>query len=136
MKPYTSPFSPEMFNAGEIASASATNDEYFSPDFDADDAARIVLDVFVNLLPEWKRSAVQMCVMSKLTYEEAAERISVMRGVKTHKKTVWRWAQQGVTQMRGWLVNAPWVSTITGGKIPVDNINVDMPVSLPSWQDN
>jgi hypothetical protein len=135
MKSYSSPFSPEMFNGGEIASASATHDEYFGPDFDADNATRIVLDDFVNLLPEWKRSAVQMCIMSKLTYEEAAERISVMRGVDTHKKTVWRWAHQGVEQMKEWLVKSAWVGTLTGGKIPVDVIDLNVPVRLPSWED-
>lgn len=133
MKHSLSFVSPEYFDSGAIGRMTATNDEYFVQEMEP--AVKVVLDEFVSLLPEWSRSAVQMCVMSGMTYEEAAEHISVLRNKKTHKKTVWRWARKGVEELREWLVMAPWVSTMTSGKIPVDELDENEPIYLP-WSDD
>lgn len=134
MRNYSSPMSPDMFESGKTGRMTGTSDEYFDT-FEGDSVVRIVLDDFVNLLPEWQRSAVQMTIMSKMTFQEAAEYITKMRGISTHKKTVWRWAQKGVAQIKEWLVAAPWVATITRDKIPVQQIDVSIPVNLP-WEEN
>ena len=124
--------SPDYFENGEIGRQTATRDDYFSSP-DAEEASRMVIDNFVNQLPEWKRTAVQMCIMANLTYEEAAEEISILRGKKTDKKTVWRWARAGVEDMKGWLVKSPWVASMTNNKIPVERINKSKPIDLP-WR--
>jgi hypothetical protein len=110
----------QFFDSGKIGAQSATNDEDSS---DTDDVVRIVIDDFIQFVPEWKRSALQMTVMSKLTYEEAAEKISTLRGVKTDKKTVWRWAQEGLQIVKDYLIASPWVGAVTDGKIPVEYLD-------------
>jgi hypothetical protein len=123
---------PEYFESGNIGGQTAKRDVYFSTP-NAEDSTRIVMDNFVNLLPEWKRSAVQMCIMANMTYEKAAEEISMLRGKQTDKKTVWRWARAGVEDLKVWLMKSPWVGAMTNDKIPVDAIDDKKPVSLP-WR--
>lgn len=76
-----------------------------------------------------------MCVMAGLTYEEAARTISVYRGIQTDKKTVWRWARQGVEEIKDWLVASPWVGALTNGKIPVEYLDKSLSISLP-WEED
>lgn len=131
VKPSTSFVSPEYFESGNIARQTAVTDTYFLSEIEP--AVRTVVDEFLQNVPEWRRSAVQMCIMANLTYAEAAERISVMRGKRTHKKTVWRWAQQGLNELRELFEVAPWVGTMTDGKIPVNQEEPTGPVHLP-WR--
>lgn len=123
---------PEFFDSGQIGAQTASYDE---EDNEGDDVVRIIIDDFIQFVPEWKRSAVQMTVMSKLTYEEAAEKISVMRGVPTDKKTVWRWAQEGLQIVKDYLIASPWVGAMTNGKIPVEYLDDSKEIYLP-WKNN
>jgi len=125
---------PEYFESGEIGRQTAVGDDYFSSK-ESESSTRMVLDTFVNLLPEWKRSAVQMCIMSNMTYEQAAEEISVLRGKTTDKKTVWRWAKAGVDDLKLWLIKSPWVAHVTNRKIPVESLDRKTKTSLP-WEQN
>jgi DNA-directed RNA polymerase specialized sigma24 family protein len=122
---------PDYFDNGEIGKQTASADSYFAWNYE--ESTRMVLDNFVKHLPEWKRSAVQMCVMSNMTYEQAAEEISNLRGKKTDKKTVWRWARSGVEDLKTWLSKSFWVSHITQGKIPVASLEKTKPINLP-WE--
>lgn len=122
---------PALFESGAIGQATGTSDEYFASTTES--SVRIIMDNFVKQLPEYKRTAVEMCVMSKITYEDAAKHISIVRGVPTDKKTVWRWAQSGVEDLKKWLMESPWVSPVTEGKIPVDMLDLSIPISLP-WE--
>lgn len=133
MRRTTSYVDPAYFESGNIGAETADRDEYFAADYESAD--RIVLDSFVSLLPEYRKSAVEMCVMAGWTYEEAAAEISVRRGVKTDKKTVWRWARAGLEDLQVWLRSSPWVAAATAGKIPVDTMMEIMPVELP-WEDD
>ena len=126
---------PVYFESGEIGRQTAQNDGYFVSPM-AEDSTRIVMDKFVSLLPEWKRSAVQMCVMANMTYEEAAEEISILRGKKTDKKTVWRWARAGTEELKKWLIKSPWVAHVTNKKIPVESLDKKIPIGLPWGQNN
>lgn len=126
---------PDYFDSGEIGRQTSSGDSYFTSS-EREDSTRMVLDTFVKNLPEWKRSAVQMCIMSNMTYEQAAEHISSLRGKKTDKKTVWRWARAGVEDLKAWLVKSPWVSPMTNSKIPVQRLDVDRPIELPWERDN
>jgi DNA-directed RNA polymerase specialized sigma24 family protein len=123
---------PEFFDSGQIGAQTASYDK---EDNEGDDVVRIIIDDFIQFVPEWKRSAVQMTVMSKLTYEEAAEKISVMRGVPTDKKTVWRWAQEGLQIAKDYLIASPWVGAMTNGKIPVEYLDDSKEIYLP-WKNN
>jgi hypothetical protein len=133
MRTSNSFINPEYFETGSIARQTSVNDEYFVKD--GEPAVRAVLDEFVSMLPEWKRSAVQMCIMANMTYQEASEKIEELRGKPTHKKTVWRWAQEGVEEMRRWLMLAPWVGPMTNNKIPVDMLDENEPVYVP-WEND
>lgn len=122
---------PDYFDSGEIGKQTASDDDYFSSDYE--ESVRMVLDNFVQSLPEWKRTSVLMCVMSNITYEQAAKEISAMRGVKTDKKTVWRWAKAGLEDLKEWLSKSFWVSHITNGKIPIEILESSKPINLP-WE--
>jgi len=131
VKSSTSFVDPEYFASGNIARQTAVTDLYFAVEMEP--AVRTVVEEFLKVVPEWRRSAVQMCIMANLTYAEAAEKISVLRGKRTHKKTVWRWAQQGLEELRQLFLVAPWVATMTDGKIPVEQEEPTGPVDLP-WR--
>ena len=133
MKKYSVPIDPGAFDSGDIAGKTGDYDDYFGSDSEA--TVRMVFDVFIALLPDHHRTAVEMCVMSSITYEEAAEYISLQRGVKTDKKTVWRWAKAGTEQLQKWLSESPWVAPLTNGKIPVDKLKDCLPPDLP-WEDD
>jgi hypothetical protein len=125
---------PELLESGGLGALTSNDGESFNKET-VDDVIRIVIEKFVDQLPEWQRSAVQMSVMSKFTYEETAEMISNLRGVQTDKKTVWRWAQQGVQSIKEWLAESPWVGAITHNKIPVAYIDFSTPVFLEEEED-
>jgi DNA-directed RNA polymerase specialized sigma24 family protein len=114
-RPRRTTISPDAFGSGQIGAQTATYDRYFEEEKDA--TIRIVLDHFVGRLPEPRKSAVEMCVMAGMTYEEAARYISIQRGIDTHKKTVWRWARQGVNMLAEMFRQAGWATAITP-KVP------------------
>lgn len=125
---------PALFESGAVGLATGKTDSYF--DNPPEDVVRMVMDNFVKQLPTLKRAAVEMCVMSQMTYEEASKHIAIIRGVPTDKKTVWRWAQAGLEDIKGWLMDSPWVSAITEGKIPVDMLDPTISVGLPPWEES
>jgi DNA-directed RNA polymerase specialized sigma24 family protein len=114
-RPRRTTLSPEAFDSGDIGGQTATYDRYFYEE--KDPTLRIVISHFVNRLPEPQKSAVEMCIMAGMTYEEAATHISVQRGIVTHKKTVWRWAKQGVTMLGNMFKSAGWATAISP-KVP------------------
>jgi len=116
VRKYSSPISPELFESGAIGAYTAVHDVYFD-DRPPEEVLKIVVSTLVEMLPEWERSSVEMTVMYKMTYEQAAKEISVRRGKKTDKKTVWKWSRRGMEQLRVWL-EQPWVHNITGGRVP------------------
>jgi len=133
MRRSTSYVNPEYFDSGNIGRQTATEDEYFASS--SEPSVRIVLDSFVRLLPEYRKSAVEMCVMAGLTYEQAADEISLRRGVKTDKKTVWRWAHAGLQDIQLWLSESSWVAAATNNKIPLARLKEKLPVNLP-WEED
>jgi hypothetical protein len=125
--------SPDAFSSGEIGRQTAIEDEYFKEN--PEPSVRMILAHFIQYVDEYKRVAVEMCVMSRITYEAAAETISVMRGVPTDKKTVWRWAKAGLEDIKAMLIRSPWVNAATNGKIPVEFLDPEIPIDLP-WEEN
>jgi len=125
--------SPDAFGSGEIGRQTADEDEYFNNN--VEDVVRMVLDNFIKQLPPIQRAAVEMCIMSKMTYEDAAKEITLMRGVTTDKKTVWRWTKSALEELKQWLIDSPWVAAVTQGKIPVDLLDTAIPVGLPPWEE-
>lgn len=107
--------SPDYFASGEIGAQTADYDKYFTTG--EEPTLRIMFDHFVAKLPEPQKSAVQMCIMSRLTYEQAAEHFTVERGINTDRKTVWRWAQQGVEMLARMLKAAGWAAAMSP-KVP------------------
>jgi DNA-directed RNA polymerase specialized sigma24 family protein len=114
-RPRQTTISPDYFASGDIGSQTARTDEYFATN--SEPTIRIVMDNFVSRLPEYQKSAVEMCVMAGMTYEQAANIIAVNRGVATDKKTVWRWAQQGVEMLGRMFKAAGWAAAISP-KVP------------------
>ena len=125
--------SPEAFGSGEIGRQTAVEDEYFKKN--PEPSVRMILFHFVEHVPEFKKSAVEMCVMSQLTYEEASQKISALRGISTDKKTVWRWAKAGLEDIKVMLIRSPWVNAATNGKIPVEFLDPSISIELP-WEDD
>jgi hypothetical protein len=125
---------PALFESGAVGLATGIEDSYFKSS--TEDVVRMVMDNFIKQLPVLKRAAVEMCIMSQMTYEQAAEKISLIRGIETDKKTVWRWAQSGLEDIKSWLIDSPWVSAITEGRIPVDMLDPSIPVGLQPWEED
>lgn len=119
MRSYSSPISPDLFESGDIARNTGVEDEYFKEE--GEEAVRMVLHVFMDMLPKWEREAIEMTIMKRYTYEEAAKQISLARGKRTDKKTVWKWTRVGMERLRGWLAQAEWASHMTGMKIPMED---------------
>ena len=119
MRSYSSPISPDLFESGDIARSTGVEDEYFKEE--GEEAVRMVLHVFMDMLPKWEREAIEMTIMKRYTYEEAAKHISLARGKRTDKKTVWKWTRVGMERLRGWLAQAEWASHMTGMKIPMED---------------
>jgi hypothetical protein len=133
VKKYLVSLDPNLFDSGEIGGKTGSRDIYFENE--AETTLRMVLDSFVSLLPENHKAAVEMCIMSNMTYEEAAKEISLTRGIDTDKKTVWRWAKAGAAQIGQWLSESPWVSPLTDNKIPIGSLEKSLPLNLP-WEDD
>lgn len=110
---------PTHLESGTIGMSQATYDEYFTER--PEPTLRIVLDQFAKHVPEPQKTAMEMCVMKRMTYKEAAEYFTRQRGKKTDPKTVWRWARQGVEIMRAMLARTQWA----GAMLP----------NLPEWDD-
>ena len=109
----------DYLESGPIGLSAATHDRYFTER--PEPTLRIVFDRFVEHVPEPQRTAMEMCIMKRMTYKEAAEYFTVERGKKTDPKTVWRWAQQGVQIVGKMLSRTPWA----GAMLP----------TLPEWDD-
>jgi DNA-directed RNA polymerase specialized sigma24 family protein len=118
-RPRQTHLKPEYLESGTIGLSAATHDEYFTAR--PEPTLRIVLDRFVEHVPEPQRSAMEMCVMKRMTYKEAAEYFTEQRGKTTDPKTVWRWARQGVKIVGKMLARTPWA----GAMLP----------ALPEWDD-
>lgn len=116
-RPRTAVIPPEYLETGAIGEQTASTDEYFRSIDEA--TLRIIIDNFMDKIPEPQRSAVQMCIMSRMTYEQAAEILTLERGIQTDRKTVWRWAQQGKDMMGRMLEAARWTSAMSP-KVPND----------------
>lgn len=102
---------PEYLASGSIGAQTGREDDYFRTG--AEPTLRIVIDYMLQQLDEPQRTAVQMCVMERISYAQAAEWFSGERRKKTDPKTVWRWAQQGVEQLSRMFENAGWASQLT-----------------------
>lgn len=118
-RPRQTHLDPEYLESGSIGMATAVYDEYFTER--PEPTLRIVLDKFIEHVPEPQRTAMEMCVMKRMTYKEAAEYFTTQRGVTTDPKTVWRWAHQGVKHMARMLGGVAWASAI----VP----------NIPEWDD-
>lgn len=75
-----------------------------------------MIGYFMEKLPEPQKSAVEMCSMKKMTFDEAAEWFTAQRGIKTDRKTVWRWNRRGLKMLERMLHDAKWTSEL--GDIP------------------
>lgn len=101
---------PEYLASGSIGAQTASEDEYFRTGNEP--TLRIVVDYMLQQLEEPQRTAVQMCIMERISYAQAAQWFSSERGKKTDPKTVWRWAQQGVEQLARMFEKAGWAAQI------------------------
>ncbi len=109
-RPRRTTLDPAALESGDIGSQTAVYDTYF--DGDVEPTLRIVVQHFLDRLEEPQKSAVEMCIMKRVTYKEAAEWFTIERGRNTDPKTVWRWAQQGLTLLAIMFENARWTTAI------------------------
>jgi len=109
-RPPTVHIDPEYFNSGSIGAQTSVEDQYFRTGVEP--TLRIVIDNFLKKLEPHERAAVQMCVMERYSYAQAAEWFTQERGIKTDRKTVWRWARNGVQKLSGMFERAGWVAQL------------------------
>lgn len=117
-RPPRTTIDPAALEEGEIARQTGVEDAPFDPD-DPEAFARVMHHLTVRL-PEPDRSCVQMCVMGRIPYREAAELLEQELGYVADPKTVWRWAQRGLGQLRDWLEGTSWIGVLLAGRIPFD----------------
>jgi len=109
-RPARTTLDPAALDSGDIGRQTSVSDDYFAAGVEP--TLRIVVSHFLDQMPDKQRAAVEMCVMKRMTYKEAAEWFTVERGIKTDAKTVWRWAQQGIEQLGTMFANARWTTSI------------------------
>jgi DNA-directed RNA polymerase specialized sigma24 family protein len=109
-RPARTTLDPAALESGDIGRQTAVTDQYF--DGDVEKTLRIVVTHFMDQLREPQRAAVEMCIMKRMTYKEAAHWFTEERGIRTDPKTVWRWAQQGIAILTEMFENARWVHAI------------------------
>jgi DNA-directed RNA polymerase specialized sigma24 family protein len=116
-RPARTTLDPAVLDNGDIGRQTAQHDAYF--DGGVEPTLRIVVTHFLEQLEEPQRTAVEMCIMKRMTYKEASDWFTAERGMQTDPKTVWRWAQQGVQRLATMFEKAHWVSAIEP-KVPED----------------
>ena len=109
-RPRRTTLDPAALESGDIGWQTAVEDNYF--DSGVEPTLRIVVHHFLERLDEPQKTAVEMCIMKRMTYKEAAEWFTAERGRPTDPKTVWRWAQQGVERLAIMFENAKWATAI------------------------
>lgn len=127
-RPGRTTIEPRTFEYGAIAQQTGQWDTYFA-DVEPD-AFQLILAALVERLQEPDRASVQMCVMAGMTYQEAADWFTAVRGATTDRRTVWRWARRGLLTVQEWLEVSPWVSAMTAGRVPLPEgevLSVDGP---------
>lgn len=116
-RPKRTTLDPALFDTGAIGVQTAHHDD-LTPDRTPEMLA-LVLSAVVDDLPEPDRSVVQMVSMQGLSCAEAARHLEPEIGRLVHKKTVWRWEARGLAEVERRLGNAPWLSTLTDGRVPL-----------------
>lgn len=115
---------PRALSEGTIAPQVAHTDSYFA---DYDPAAfQLILGHMVENLDEPDRSAVQM-LTSGCTYEEASEFLQVLLGRKVHRRSVHRWAERGLLEIKSRLLGTPWVGVFMEGRVGLPETVVALP---------
>jgi DNA-directed RNA polymerase specialized sigma24 family protein len=109
-RPRRTTLDPAALGSGDIGRQTAVEDFYFNGEVEP--TLRIVVHHFLERLEDPQKSAVEMCIMKRMTYKEAAEWFTQERRKNTDPKTVWRWAQQGVAQLGKMFENAQWAHGI------------------------
>lgn len=109
-RPRQTTIDPEYLESGSIGLSTASYDRYFAQEHEP--TLRILVDQLLQRVPEPHKSAVEMCVMKRVTYKEAAEWFTVQRGITTDPKTVWRWAQRGAEMLGQMLQSTAWASAV------------------------
>lgn len=122
LKPTT--LDPRTLSEGTIAPQVASWDEYFA--VHGPEAFQLILGHMVEGLDEPDRSAVQM-LMKGCTYEEAAGMLEVDLGRRVHRRTVHRWAQRGLLDVKRRLLSAPWAHVFMEGRIGLPETEVALP---------
>jgi len=101
---------PEYLASGDIGLQTAHYDTYFRTN--TEPTLRIVVDYMLSQIPDPQRTAVQMCVMERISYAKAAVWFTEHRNKRTDPKTVWRWAQQGVSKLSDMFGRAGWAAQL------------------------
>lgn len=102
---------PSWLRGGSLGSQTATHDNPF-PEM-RDDVVALVVDRFIERLPDKEREAVSMCVIGGMSYAEAGAEMG------HDKKTVWRWCKRGLGRIESWITGAPWLRELAGDRLPV-----------------
>ncbi len=116
---------PSWLEAGTFGRLTGQRDTYFGTE--GPELLTLVLDHFVSRLPEPDRSCVLACIMGKYAFSEAAVLLADELGYEPDKKTVWRWAQRGLKQVKHELAATPWAAAMLADRLPLDEDEVLMP---------
>lgn len=108
---------PAWFEYHGIGGQTAVEDTYFDPGEQVDTLEKVI-GLVVDRLPEPDRTCVRVTVMHRHSYEHAAGYLEVDLGYRPDRKTVWRWTQRGLDQIKDELQSSPWANVLLDGRIP------------------
>ena len=115
-RPDRTTIDPDLLTRGDIGALTAHHDRYFQTDDPG--ALEVIFARAVARLREPDRDCVVMVSMHGMTYDEAAELLHPELGRRVHRKTIWRWAQRGLDQLRDELAGSSWAAILLADRLP------------------
>ncbi len=96
------PYDPSRADSGVLAGDLSYDDKYFTNEPDEDSAA-LVLETLIKELPDRQRSAIEMCVLARISYAEAG------RMMQCSDQTMRRETFRAIGKIKKRIEATPWL---------------------------
>ena len=99
------PYDPSRADSGVLATPLSYHDKYFEIE-PQEDSALLVLDQLLDGLPDRQRAAIEMCVISQISYAQAG------RIIGCSDQTMRRETMRALSALRERMSQTPWLATM------------------------
>jgi DNA-directed RNA polymerase specialized sigma24 family protein len=100
------PYDPSRADSGVLAADLSYQDIYFQAQANDEDSATLVLESLIQELPDRQRSAIEMCVLARISYAEAG------RMMKCSDQTMRRETLRAIAKIKKRIEATPWLVAI------------------------